>query len=73
MKICEFSFQGDAPGSVPQPKVAYAPCSFECDNKCVDTCPDYCCVKAMKDNLSASSAQPAVMSQPGQVNESNVL
>ncbi|KAK2566034.1 Matrix metalloproteinase-9 [Acropora cervicornis] len=58
---------GDAPGSVPQPKVAYAPCSFECDNKCVDTCPDYCCVKSMKNDHIASSAQPAAMSQPVQI------
>ena len=38
---------GDAPGSVPQPKITFPPCTPDCDNKCVDMCPDYCCVKGM--------------------------
>ncbi|CAH3033992.1 unnamed protein product, partial [Pocillopora meandrina] len=51
---------GDAPGSVSQPKIAYAPCSADCDGKCVDTCPDYCCVKGM----IRTQEQPAPVTPP---------
>ena len=51
---------GDAPGSVSQPKIAYAPCSADCDGKCVDTCPDYCCVKGM----ISTQEQPAPVTPP---------
>ena len=39
---------GDAPGSIPQPKIVFPPCTSDCDSKCVDHCPDYCCVKGLE-------------------------
>ncbi|KAL9988897.1 hypothetical protein ACROYT_G003389, partial [Oculina patagonica] len=56
---------GDAPGSVPQAKISYAPCPSDCDGKCVDTCPDYCCVKNFKSKTSQQIQQPAAP-QPSQ-------
>ena len=58
--------KGDAPGSVPQPKVAYAPCLSDCDGKCVDTCPDYCCVKNMK-TKTPQQIQQSAMPHPSKV------
>ncbi|KAL9988893.1 hypothetical protein ACROYT_G003385 [Oculina patagonica] len=59
---------GDAPGSVPQAKISYAPCPSDCDGKCVDTCPDYCCVKG-KTSETTKQSQPAVAPQPIQVQQ----
>ncbi|XP_020630154.1 uncharacterized protein LOC110067192 isoform X2 [Orbicella faveolata] len=57
-----YRLKGDAPGSVPQPNIAFAPCHSDCDGKCVDTCPDYCCVKGAMSKTSGQS-QPAQVPQ----------
>ena len=49
---------GDAPGSVPQPKISFPPCTSDCDANCVDMCPDYCCVKGLKSEANRKT-QPA--------------
>lgn len=64
--LCVNLSQGDAPGSVPQPKIAFPPCSNDCDGKCVDKCPDYCCVKVVASKTSGQT-QPASAPQPSQV------
>ncbi|XP_029196202.2 LOW QUALITY PROTEIN: uncharacterized protein LOC114961605 [Acropora millepora] len=52
---------GDAPGSISQPKIAFSPCSSNCEGKCVDTCPDYCCVQTIKSKTSDQSNQVGVL------------
>ena len=64
--ISLYRSKGDAPGSVPQPNIAFAPCPSACDGKCVDTCPDYCCVKGAISKTSVQS-QPAQVPQLPQV------
>ena len=64
--LCVNVSQGDAPGSVPQPKIAFPPCSNDCDGKCVDKCPDYCCVKVVASKTSGQT-QPPSAPQPSQV------
>ena len=54
---------GDAPGSVPQPKITFPPCTPDCDNKCVDMCPDYCCVKGMIRKETGQTAEIVHSSQ----------
>lgn len=60
--ISFYRLKGDAPGSVPQPNIAFAPCHSDCDGKCVDACPDYCCVKGAMSKTSGQS-QPAQVPQ----------
>ena len=62
-----FLSQGDAPGSVPQPKIVFPPCSPDCDNKCLDTCPDYCCVKVLLTNKIGGESHPAPVPRPLEV------
>lgn len=64
--ISFYRTKGDAPGSVPQPNIAFAPCPSNCDGKCVDTCPDYCCVKGATSKTTGQS-QPAQIPQLPQV------
>ena len=51
---------------MPQPSIAFAPCPSDCDGKCVDMCPDYCCVKGAMGKTSGQS-QPAKVPQLPQV------
>lgn len=63
-----YDLTGDAPGSISQPKIAFSPCSSNCEGKCVDTCPDYCCVQTIKSKTSDQSNQVGVL-QASQVSE----
>ena len=62
-----YRWTGDAPGSVSQPKIAFSPCSSDCNGKCVDSCPDYCCVQTIKSKTSDQSNQVGVTAPASQV------